>query len=136
MNKIITFIVFILSMPMALGQTFVSGNSFQTPSGNIVCVTEDTKSLRCDLISQTNPKPPKPTDCPLDYGGAFIIQTKGKAGHLCHGDSIYNPSYPKLPYGATWSNNGIMCESKPTGLTCKNFAGRGFFLSKANQQLF
>jgi hypothetical protein len=136
MNKIIIAIVFICSIPMATSQTFVSGNSFQTPSSNIFCIMEDTISLRCDLMSQTNPKPPKPADCPLDYGSAFTIQTKGKAGNLCHGDTIYNPSYPKLAYGATWSNNGIMCESKQTGLTCKNFAGRGFFLSKANQQLF
>jgi hypothetical protein len=136
MYKFISAIVLICSMPFALGQTFVSGNSFQTPSGNIACTMEDATSLRCDLMSQTNPRPPKPVDCPVDYGGAYALQAKGKAAILCHGDTIFNPSYPKLPYGTTWSNNGILCESKQTGLTCKNFAGRGFFLSKANQQLF
>ena len=136
MYKIISAIVFICSIPTVFGQTFMSGNAFQTPSGNIVCVMGDSTSLRCDLMSQTNPKPIKPSHCPVEYGGAYELETKGKAGLLCYGDTIYNPSYPKLPYGATWSNNGIMCESKQTGLTCKNFAGRGFFLSKANQQVF
>jgi len=136
MKKIITCIAFVFSMQVAMGQTFMSGNAFLTPSGNIACVMEDANTLRCDLMSQTNPRPAKPADCPVEYGGAYGLLAKGKASPLCHGDTIYNPSYPKLPYGVTWSNNGIMCESKQTGLTCKNFAGRGFFLSKANQQVF
>jgi hypothetical protein len=134
LKKMLAFISIAL-IPNAHSQNLVTSDSFQTPSGNIFCEIIASE-LRGDLMTQTNPRPPKPVSCPVDFGGAFAVESRGKASILCHGDTLYNQSYPKLPYGATWTKNGITCESKQTGLTCKNMMGKGFFLSKANQVLF
>lgn len=134
LKKMLVFISIAL-ISNTYAQNLVTSDSFQTPSGNIFCEII-TSELRCDLMTQTNPRPLKPASCPVDFGGAFGLESRGKASILCHGDTLANPSYPKLPYGATWTKNGITCESKQTGLTCKNMMGRGFFLSKANQVLF
>ena len=116
-------------------QTNNSNASFQTPSGNIFCNFMGN-ALRCDLMSRTNKPPKKPADCPVDYGNAFELSNKGEATLLCYGDTIADPSSPKLAYGSKWTKNGITCESQTNGLTCTNQINRGFFISKANQKLF
>ena len=114
----------------------ITSDSFQTPSGNIHCEVYDN-ILRCDLMSRTNKKPTVPKDCPLDYGNVFELKNNKEGTKLiCYGDTIANPSHPKLPYGSKWSKLGILCESETTGLTCTNQYGKGFFISKANQKLF
>lgn len=115
-------------------QKTVTGNAFQTPSGNIMCVYSGS-SLRCDIGQTANRAPPKPKDCPVDWGNAFEIPAKGAASRLCYGDTIMG-NYPVLPYGAKWTKNGITCESEKTGLTCSNQSTNGFSLSKGQQRFF
>ena len=125
----------LLVTPFVTAQNMTS-DSFQTPSGNIHCVAYDG-AIRCDLMSRTNQPPKKPADCPVDYGNAFELRNnKSNAAIICAGDTVANPSSPKLPYGATWTKFGITCESDTKGLTCTNQYGKGFFISKANQKLF
>jgi hypothetical protein len=126
----------LLASPVTFSQNITS-DSFQTPSGNIHCEIYDNNALRCDLMSRTNQAPKKPADCPVDYGNVFELRNnKGGTNLLCYGDTIANPSNPKLPYGAKWSKAGIVCESQTTGLTCTNQVGKGFSISKGNQKLF
>jgi hypothetical protein len=132
------------SMNAAAKNNTVTSDGFQMPSGNVFCQMEGN-SLRCDLMSVTNNNPVGWTNanipiskanCPVDWGGAFNISSVGKAAVLCHGDTVANPSLPKLVYGSTWTRNNIVCESQTTGLTCRNGAGHGFLLSKSIQQIF
>jgi hypothetical protein len=41
-----------------------------------------------------------------------------------------------LGYGRTWRVGGIRCASAPSGLTCRNKTGRGFFLSRERWRTF
>ena len=115
--------------------------SFRTPSDNIHCmfITDGgATSVECELRSRTNVKPaqPQPADCDLDWGNRFALDAKGKAGMVCHGDTLITPDAPVVGYGGQATVNGITCQSAETGLTCKNRNGRGFSLSRAKQKLF
>lgn len=118
----------------SFAQKNMTGDAFQTPSGNIHCAWEGS-GVRCDILSRQGASPPKPKDCPLDYGHAFGLPMKGAAARICAGDTVAG-AHPTLPYGAKWSRGGIECESEKTGLTCKNQTNHGFSLSKAAQKLF
>ena len=139
MKMISTFIglTLLASTHIAIAQQYRSSESFQSPSGNIHCYASDfDKSVRCDLMSRTNQPPKKPADCPVDYGNAFEVQSKGNARLICYGDTVANPANPVLPYGTKWSKFGIVCESETTGVTCKNPFNNGFSISKAKQSVF
>jgi hypothetical protein len=41
-----------------------------------------------------------------------------------------------LAYGTTWHWHGFGCSSQKSGLTCRNPAGHGFFLSRERQRRF
>ena len=102
---------------------------FRTPSGNIGCAIF-AGVLRCDIGTGLKPRPPRPANCELDWGFGLTLGRSGRAGIVCAGDTVMNPSAPALRYGSIWSRSGITCTSKPAGLTCRNASGRGFFLSR------
>ena len=111
---------------------------FLTPSKNIVCqfYTDDGKELlRCDIM-QMDTRPPRPADCDLDWGGAFGMSAKGRAGRICAGDTVMDPSLPILAYGEVWQRAGFTCRSEQTGLTCFNAMQHGFSLARAKQEVF
>jgi hypothetical protein len=109
---------------------------FQTPTGNIYCLAQENKELRCDIQINSAKLPPKPKDCNLEWGNAFGMDLNGKSERFCHGDTIFNPKYPVLGYGKTWRNQGFTCVSKKSGVTCTNKKKHGWQISKTNQTLF
>ena len=111
------------------GQTLTT-DTFQTPSGNIVCGYMP-KGLRCDLHSGLKPEPSDP--CPLDWVGVWV-EADGAAGPDCAGDAV--ESTQVLGYGRTWELGGMRCSSEATGLTCSNQGGHGFFLSRAAWRVY
>ena len=38
--------------------------------------------------------------------------------------------YVDLPYGRTWRHGAFSCASRVTGVTCRNRAGHGLFVSR------
>lgn len=134
MRSIFLLSVLLMVSTHSYAQKNMTGDAFQTPSGNIHCAWEGS-GVRCDILSRQGPTPAKPKDCPVDYGHAFGLPVKGAGARLCAGDTVAG-SHPTLPYGAKWSRNGIECESEKTGLTCKNQTNNGFSLSKASQKFF
>ena len=124
-------------------QSFTDIGSFKSPSGNIFCIaTRDhfngktTVSLSCELMESTAKLPTKPSDCELDWGKRFYVETTGKALRGCHGDTIINPNYPTLGYGKIWRVGGFRCDITTIRLRCVNLERHGFELSKARQVLF
>lgn len=112
---------------------------FQSPSGNISCAIfpADESSLRCDMRELKQSHTGRPADCELDWGTAFGITASGQTGEvICHGDTLFGTDAMRLEYGKTLEAGGFQCLSEKTGLTCKNSAGHGFTLSKAQQKLF
>lgn len=76
----------------------------------------------------------------VDWHGFELSPTK-KATVVCSGGVLYDPSrqkptYTTLPYGHTWRHGPFTCVSRITGLTCRNPARHGLFLSRASYRLF
>jgi hypothetical protein len=116
-------------------------DGLKTPSGNIVCILDDTgeppAALRCDISNLRPSRLPAPKECPLAWGDAFEISETGKSGELaCHGDTIMHEEVTTLSYGAVWQRGVFTCRSQPAALTCSNARGHGFSLSSASQRLF
>jgi hypothetical protein len=109
---------------------------FQTPSRNIVCggyTGSRPAFLRCDISSGLKPKPSRPKGCEFDFGGTLTLGATGRARIGCVSDVVLpNPAKaPVLAYGKVWRYGPFKCSSAKTGLTCRNLAGHGFFLSRA-----
>lgn len=112
-------------------------DGFMMPSGNVHCMADDGEGgwLRCDMVAMAR-VPPRPADCDLDYGHAFEVSGGDRrAARICHGDTVRG-DLPVLPYGMRWQRFGFTCLSEQRGLTCRNRSGRGFFLSRARQELY
>jgi hypothetical protein len=111
---------------------------FQSPSRNIACaffVDGARNAVRCD-IAVMDTKPKRPADCELEYGQAFMMNSRGAAERICYGDVLTDKVLPVLPYGAVWQHGGFTCTSEQTGVTCSNADRHGFSLSRAKQELF
>lgn len=129
-------------VPPAQSETEPGLRGFMTPSGNIHCLfdagdEQHQAYLRCDMAETTNPIPPKPSSCDLDWGNAFGITQVDKVGELvCAGDTVLLEPADVLPYGSTWQQQGFTCLSEQSGLTCFNAKRHGFTLSRSSQKLF
>ena len=134
----------------AAGAAAPRHGAFHTPSGNIVCAWDLGDAgyapyIRCDIRSGLRPAPARPRGCPhdIDFGQGLELSAvpkrnergSGTAGVVCAGDTVLGERGPPLAYGSRFSRGGITCVSRATGLTCRNAAGRGFFLSRERWQL-
>ena len=114
---------------------------FATPSRNIGCIAETGKFIRCDISQSAGTRPPRPRSCQLDWGNAFGVERRSARGHgICAGDTALPGPRERIriaAYGTTVRvGNGLRCLSQTTGLTCRNLAGHGFFLSKQRIRVF
>jgi hypothetical protein len=119
--------------------------AFKTPSGNIVCgysiAPSGETSMECGIKSGLKPPPPRvscsagdPNDKRISLtatGRAFPVTCAGDPGPF-----LVEARARVLGYGQTWSGGGISCTSQTTGITCKNRAGHGFFLSRERWRTF
>ena len=146
----------VLAFVVAIGEAAADSSAprygtFRTPSGNIVCVwgIDDGRYppfVRCDIRSGLVPFPARPRGCPRDsdYGQGLQLlavprtgeRGRGVATVVCAGDTALGGSGPTLAYGSTFRRGGISCTSARLGLTCRNLAGRGFFLSRERWRIF
>jgi hypothetical protein len=115
---------------------------FKTPSNNIHCQLDEGTAgaigyLRCDIRQMRNAHPPRPRNCDLEWGDAFVIEQDGRSGQrLCHGDTVADEALLTLGYGSIWRRGGFTCRSGQSGLTCINVMGHGFSLSRTDQRIF
>ena len=116
---------------------------FETPSGNIACAwfadfdQPSRTFLRCEVISLLRPMPKRPSSCDVDWGYGLSLASTGRASVLCAGDTIRRTGRRAvLAYGTTWRKRGFTCRSESVGLTCRNAAGHGFFLSRERWRRF
>jgi hypothetical protein len=110
-------------------------DGFQSPSQNIGCAMS-LGGIRCDIARKEWSPPPKPANCPLDWGYGVSLDKRGKASFICAGDTALMIG-PVLPYGESKRRGRFRCTSKVSGVRCVNLRnGHGFFLSKQRVQLF
>jgi len=119
---------------------------FKSPSGNIKCLYNPSPPafLWCS-IGKANYAKKMTTYCAqpsigVDWAG-FTLGKKGKGSIECSGGTLYDPTtqhprYVTLPYGKTWRHGVFTCMSRTTGVTCRNPAGHGLFVSRESYRLF
>jgi hypothetical protein len=124
-----------LSVPAAATPSRIV--SFRTPSGNINCIYGDQPHyVRCDIRSGLRPKPPHPQNCDLEYGDSVSMNRASRAHLVCHGDTTIDPRARVVKYGKSITVGPFTCTSRTSGLTCRNAAGHGWFLSRESYRLF
>jgi hypothetical protein len=119
---------------------------FRSPSGNIKClyVPGAQTFLYCTIGTASYAK--KLTAyCAqprigVDWAG-FTLGTRSKGSVECSGGTLYDPStqhphHVTLAYGKTWRSGAFTCTSRVTGVTCRNPAGHGLFVSRESYRTF
>jgi Family of unknown function (DUF6636) len=113
---------------------------FRSPSGNIKClsVPGPPPFLYC-TVGQASYAKKLTAYCAqprigVDWAG-FTLGRRGKGSVECSGGTLYDPStqhphYVTLAYGKTWRLSVFTCTSRTTGVTCRNRAGHGLFVSR------
>jgi hypothetical protein len=135
-TAVLAAVVLTAGVLMSSSSARASGEGqFRTPSANIGCGYYD-RVLRCDVRDGVKPLPPRPANCPLDWGQGFWLHERGPARIVCAGDTALNPTAPVVRYGTTWQGGRISCSSTPHGLRCTNADRHGFFLSRGEAYRF
>lgn len=127
-------------LAIAIGPIHAQSDSlgFQSPSKNIArLVFPDGKktAIRCDIAAMDS-KPKRPADCELEYGQAYMMDSRGSAERICYGDALTDKVLPVVSYGEVWQRGGFICTVEQTDVTCSNVDRHGFSLSRAKQELF
>jgi hypothetical protein len=132
LTKLATVVAATAALAIASSATArADSHYFQSPSGNILCVIDDS-SATCD-ISDSTYQPPPPLDCGnhLPTGSRFTLTPDNPGTIACRGDSPRVLVQPTLDYGRTISAGTITCDNEPTGLKCTDTSSGHFFqLSK------
>jgi hypothetical protein len=110
-------------------------DGFLSPSRNIGCYLTSANA-RCDIREREWLAPPKPADCPTDWGHALAVRGDAPGGFRCAGDTAIG-GQPVLPYGSVARRGPVECRSEETGVECVNLdTGHGFAVSAAEYRLF
>jgi hypothetical protein len=119
---------------------------FKSPSGNIKCLYNPGPSvfLWCSIGKPSYAKKltaycAQPT-IGVDWAG-FALGKKSRGSIECSGGTLYDPTtqhprYVTLPYGKTWRHGVFTCMLRTIGVTCRNPAGHGLFVSRESYRLF
>jgi hypothetical protein len=108
--------------------------TFKTPGGVVQCGVfvagkYSESLLRCDIRTGLKPAVKRPKGCHFDYGSTLELRAKGRAFPGCVSDAI-GRIQQTVGYGKTYKKGPFTCTSTRAGLTCRNAAKHGFFLSK------
>lgn len=107
--------------------------TFKTPGGQVKCGvfiagTYSESLLRCDIRTGLKPKVKRPRGCRFDYGSTLELRASGRAFPGCVSDAV-GRIQQTVGYGKTYKKGPFTCKSTRAGLTCRNSAKHGFFLS-------
>ena len=73
----------------------------------------------------------------VDWAIGMQMTGTGSSEPVCAGDSGFDPQgAPVLPYGSTWRHYGFVCTAAPSGVTCRNPASHGWFMSARGWRRF
>jgi hypothetical protein len=118
---------------------------FRSPSGNIKClyIPAPGEFVYCTIAKADYAKQlveycaqPK---IGVDWAGFSLGKRKGSvecAGGTMYDPATQHPSYVTLAYGKTWKRSIFTCTSRVNGVTCKNPAGHGLFVSREAWRAF
>lgn len=113
-----------------------TAGGFLTPTGNIGCFVYVDSGARCDIVNRQWSPPPRPADCPLEYGQGLEVSGDG-AHFVCAGDTAIDPRSRRVRYGTSVQQVPYACEVETSGVTCTDSAtGHGFFISSGSYRIF
>jgi hypothetical protein len=119
---------------------------FRSPSGNIRCLAAPGPPpyLWCsigkaDYVKKLTAYCAQPR-IGVDWAG-FTLGARSKGSVACSGGTMYDPAtqHPRfitLAYGKTWHSGAFTCLSQSVGVTCRNKAGHGLFVSRQSYRVF
>ncbi len=139
MRRVLALAAALCAVALAPGQAGTATlPGFHSPSGNIRCLLLAGRpaNLLCNIGQAAYTKQLQDqcmARASVDWHG-FILPAARKATPNCAGGILYTqrPIYANLPYGKSWSRVGFTCDSRLTGVTCRNARGHGLFLSRAS----
>jgi len=82
----------------------------------------------------------RPDGSGVDWHG-FELGVRAKGQVLCTGGILYDPgtqrpAYVTLAYGRVWRHGAFTCVSRATGVTCRNAARHGVFVSRESWRIW
>ena len=82
----------------------------------------------------------RPNGSGVDWHGFALRPTKSGelncTGGILYDTGKYRPRYVTLPYGKSWHRAAFTCASQRSGVTCRNAAGRGVFISRESYRIW
>ena len=92
---------------------------------------------RCDVRAHTWVAPPKPANCPLDWGNGVVVGDRGFPNYVCAGDTVADANSPAAGPGSVIALGRYSCTVLEQSVRCTNLAtGRGFEVSASQVSLF
>lgn len=90
---------------------------------------DGSDSLRCDTVgTPAFTAPPKPSDCPLEWGNAVSLDPYGLPSFSCVGDSLFNEN--QLAPGTVVEQGAYSCTILSPGVRCyQTYSDHGFELA-------
>ncbi|WP_432794301.1 hypothetical protein [Rhodococcus ruber] len=113
---------------------------FTSPDGGFRCgIVKLPSRTEAGCEGVTDPVPPRPENCMVNWGNGIRVQDAGPAEFMCSGGSVYTSGGddPVLPSGSTLSKLGYTCETTAADVSCVNDAtGHGFTIAAASNTTF
>jgi hypothetical protein len=113
---------------------------FRSPTGNIQCYYDPkafrppngTKRLLTCGLRHADYSMQLQRRCLAGDWHGFTLFAKGSPTIFCAGNANYaiRPVYATLTYGRSWQGGPFTCDSRITGVTCRNRTGHGLFISR------
>ena len=119
---------------------------FRSPSGNIRCLAAPGPPAylwcsigKADYAKKLTAYCAQPR-IGVDWAG-FTLGARSKGSVACSGGTMYDPATQHLhvitlAYGKTWRSGAFTCLSQSVGVTCRNRAGHGLFVSRQSYRVF
>lgn len=114
---------------------------FTSPDGRFQCgIVQLPTRTEAGCEGVTDPVPPQPNDCMVNWGHGMRVVDAGEGEFLCSGGPVYLPAEgtgPVLPAGSTLSQLGYTCTTTDTDVTCtRDGSGHGFTIAADSNETF
>ena len=114
---------------------------FSSPDGTFQCgIVRLPTRTEAGCEGPTDPIPPRPEDCMVNWGLGIRVQDSGEGAFMCSGGPVYLSAdgvSPTLPPGSPLSQLGYTCATTAADVTCTNDAtGHGFRVAAGSNETF
>ncbi|MCV7410331.1 hypothetical protein AWC05_21265 [Mycobacterium florentinum] len=135
MKRIVAATVAVAGLGLVAPPASADPGFIAVPGGNIGCEVYDFQA-RCDIKEYSFTPPPKPADCPLNWGNALVVNQDQPGQFACHIDSAFGDG-PMLAVGSTQTVGPMSCTNTAAGMQCRNTKTQhGFDLSRHAYRLY